>query len=370
MILYNDPHRHNQYYQQEIKKAVNDVLNSSHYILAHHVNCFETEFAQYLQVKHSIGVASGTDALHLSLLALDIGCRDEVIVPSHTAVATVAAIKLVGATPVFVDIDKTFCTLNPKQIHHAITKQTKAIIVVHLYGSPADMQALLNIAQQYQLELIEDCAQATGARYQGQAIGSLGTLGCFSFYPTKTLGGIGDGGAISCNNTELTNRIRSLRQYGWDSQHISHEIGLNSRLDELQAAILRVKLRHLDSDNQIRIQLAQNYTQAFTDLPIEVIQVQEGANPVYHLYVIIVQQRAALIEHLKKANIIAGIHYPIPVHKMPAYTTSLCHHSLSITEKMATQVLSLPLYVGLSHTEQTKVINSVRDFFSSFKPLK
>jgi dTDP-4-amino-4,6-dideoxygalactose transaminase len=243
-----------------IDQAIGRVLESGRYILGEQVELFEKEFADYLKVKHAFGVASGTDALYLALVAGGVGRGDEVITVSHTAVATIAAIELCGAKPVLVDIEPDFYTLNPTQLKKAITKKTKAIIPVHLYGHPADMKSILAIAQKHNLLVIEDCAQAHGAIYYDQRVGSMGDIACFSFYPTKNLGALGDGGLVATNNQKLAKKLKLLRQYGWAKRYVSHIPGQNSRLDELQAAILRVKLKKLDKDNQQRIELASIYT--------------------------------------------------------------------------------------------------------------
>jgi len=364
MIFCSYPYAQYQSHQLEIDEAIKNVLAGKTYILGQNVADFEIEFAQYLGVKHVIGVGSGTDALQIALLALDIGLGDEVIVPSHTAVATVAAIKLVAATPIFVDIEADYYTLNPQCVERAITSRTKAIIAVHLYGLPANMQAIMGIADQYGIKVIEDCAQATGASYKGKRVGGIGEIGCFSFYPTKNLGGLGDGGAIACQDADLATRIQQLRQYGWDNHRVSQEVGLNSRLDEIQAAILRVKLRHLEHDTQKRVNIAQGYNVALSELPLKCPKVREGTTHVYHLYVVATDKREDLSWFLKKSDVFAGIHYPVPVHKMPAYIDNLLQeYRLQVTEKTVTQILSLPIYPELSHSEQEQIISAIGQFF-------
>ena len=257
MILCSNPKAQYQAHKEEIDSAIQRVLDKGWYILGDETKAFESEFAAYIGVDHGIGVGSGTEALHIALAACGIGLGDEVITVSHTAVATVAAIELAGATPVLVDIDPDYYTLNPDKLESAISPRTKAIIPVHLYGQPADLTPILEIARQHGVLLIEDCAQAHGAMYGGRRIGAWGDIACFSFYPTKNLGALGDGGMVVTNDSALAERARLLREYGWAERYVSSIPGLNSRLDEVQAAVLSVKLRFLDADNEARALLAQ-----------------------------------------------------------------------------------------------------------------
>ena len=282
MILCSNPKAQYLEHQAEIDEAIAHVLEKGRYILGEEVLAFEEEFATYIGVDHGIGVGNCTDAIHLALRACGIGIGDEVITVSHTAVATVAAIELAGATPVLVDIEPDFYTIDPGQLQKAISPKTKAIIPVHLYGQSADLEAVLKIAKQHNLRVIEDCAQATGALYKNRRIGSFGDLACFSFYPTKNLGAIGDGGMIVCNESKLAKKVKCLREYGWDESRISQFAGVNSRLDELQAAVLRVKLPYLDEDNSKRRKLAKLYDQGLSGLLLPKIRAE--AIPVYHLY--------------------------------------------------------------------------------------
>ncbi|EKD77365.1 MAG: hypothetical protein ACD_42C00358G0001, partial [uncultured bacterium] len=291
MISFANPLAQYQSHQTEIDAAIHTVLNSGHYILGEQVAAFENEFARYLGLTNAVGVASGTDALVLALMALGVGRDDEVILPSMTATATANAVKQVGATPVFVDIEKNYYTIDPVLVEKAITEKTKAIIAVHLYGQPADMFSLLKIAKQYQVKLIEDCAQAVGAYYQKKPVGNFSDIACFSFFPTKNLGAMGDGGAIATNNNTLAERIRQLRQYGWDANRDSQFIGMNSRLDELQAAILRVKLRYLNKDIEKRNQIARHYDKLLKSFPFVLPAVRHEALHAYHLYVIQCEHR-------------------------------------------------------------------------------
>jgi dTDP-4-amino-4,6-dideoxygalactose transaminase len=286
-------------HKQEIDDAVNRVLESGWYILGDEVSTFEKEFAAYLGVGYCLGVGNGTEALHLALVACGIGPGDEVATVSHTAVATVAAIELAGATPVFVDIDPATFNMDPDLLKKGITSKTKAVIPVHLYGHPAPIDEILTIAKDHGLCVIEDCAQAHGAIYRDRRIGSFGDMACFSFYPTKNLGALGDGGAVVMNDSRLAEKVRLLREYGWAERYVSHTPGWNSRLDEVQAAILRVKLKHLDFDNSRRIKLAKLYGEGLFETNITLPVVQNGAVHVYHLYVIRVKERSSLQAYLR-----------------------------------------------------------------------
>jgi dTDP-4-amino-4,6-dideoxygalactose transaminase len=363
MILCSNPRAQFESYKSDIENAINQVLSGNQYILGENVGAFEREFADYVGVDHAIGVASGTDALCLALRALDVGPGTEVIAPSHTAVATVAAIGMAGAIPVLVDVEPGYYTLSPKAVELAVTDRTRAVIAVHLYGKPADMDAILEIARRHELKIIEDCAQAHGALYAGQRVGSIGAIGCFSFYPTKNLGALGDGGMVVTKSKALSSRVCRLAQYGWDENRISREAGWNSRLDEIQAAVLCVKLPHLDRDNERRCAVAQKYNEGLNGLPIALPEICDNENNVYHLYVIESDRRNDLVDYLKTRKIYAGIHYPVPVHKMPAYADCLpIGANLSQTEALADRVLSLPMYPELTENEQDEVISTIRGF--------
>jgi dTDP-4-amino-4,6-dideoxygalactose transaminase len=350
--------------QGEIDTAVSRVLSSGWYILGEEVRQFEEEFAAYLGVAYVVGVASGTDALLLALRALEIGAGDEVMTVSHTAVATIAAIELSGATPVFVDVEPQTYTLDPSLLEAALTPRTRAIVPVHLYGQPADMRPILEFARRHGLVVIEDCAQAHGATYNGQRIGTLGDAAAFSFYPTKNLGAIGDGGAVVTNRSDLAERLSLLRQYGWRERYVSEIAGYNSRLDELQAAILRVRLGHLNAQNQTRQQLAQQYFDSLCDLPLTLPQARENAKHVFHLFVVETEYRDALREHLQARGIATGIHYPVPVHLQPAYQRlGYQRSSLPVTEKLVGQILSLPLYPGMPKAHVAAISHALVEFF-------
>ena len=349
--------------KNEINDAVMRVFSRGRYILGQEVKAFETEFSTYIGVKHGIGVGSGTDALHLALIAGGIGPGDEVITVSHTAVATIAAIEQAGAIPVMVDIEPDFYTLDPNKIAMAITPRTKAIVPVHLYGLPVDLKPIMAIAGEYGLRVIEDCAQAHGAVYKGKRVGAFGDLACFSFYPTKNLGAMGDGGMIVTNHSDLARRANKLREYGWAERHISHFPGYNSRLDEIQAAILRIKLRYLDQDNAARIRIAQMYGERLSDSGLILPQGREDTCHVYHLYVVRSSRRDDLNRHLKDKGIDTMIHYAVPVHLQPAYQGRLRSvEPLLETEQAAGEILSLPIYPGLNQKDLLWVMDAVRAF--------
>jgi dTDP-4-amino-4,6-dideoxygalactose transaminase len=361
-ILAANPRAQYLSHQTEIDVAIAAVLDGNRYILGPQTQAFEKEFATYLDVQRAIGVGSGTEALHLALRACNIGNGDEVITVSHTAVATVSAIELAGATPVLVDIDPATYTIDPMKIGVAITPRTKAIIPVHLYGGLADLHPIVDLARRHGLKVIEDCAQAHGALYGKRRVGCWGDVACFSFYPTKNLGAIGDGGLVATNDSTIAENLNLLRQYGWRERYVSEVAGWNTRLDELQAAILRVKLRHLDEDNRKRRRLAAVYNELLFDVvttPIEVSQ----AEHVYHLYVIRYSRRDALMSFLRERGIGTAIHYPIPIHLQPAYRGRLGDKgSLPETEKAAREIVSLPMYPELSEEEVKTVAHAIREF--------
>lgn len=349
-------------HREEIDDAVRRVLGSGRYILGKETQAFEQEFAAYLGVKHAVGVGSGTDALHLALRACGIGPGDEVITTSHTAVATVAAIELAGATPVLVDIDPKTYTLDVSCLEAALSSRTKAVLPVHLYGHPAAMPAILEIARKHGLRVIEDCAQSHGAAINGIKTGAWGDIAAFSFYPTKNLGAFGDGGTIVTNDSSLREKTRLLREYGWSERYVSSVPGMNSRLDELQSAMLRVKLKHLDQDNQQRQVLAQQYLSMLAGSCLRLPMTAPGAFHSYHLFVVAHQQRNKLKEFLQARGIGCAIHYPVPVHLQPAYSERLRLQPLPNTEKAVRQVLSLPLYPELSPTDASRVTTTILDW--------
>ena len=345
----------------EIAVAMRRVADSGWYILGPEVEAFEREFAAYHGVAHAIGVASGTDAIELALRAADIGKGDEVISVAHTALATVAAIERAGATPVLVDIDPRTFTLDPKQVERAINSRTRAILPVHLYGQPADMHALKSIADERGLCLIEDCAQAHGAKYAGRLVGAIGHMGAFSFYPTKNMGAYGDGGAVITDDAELAGRLRRLRNYGQTSRYQHATRGINSRLDEMQAAILRVKLRHLEAHNERRREIAGLYNEHLRGVTTPFAA--DDRRHVYHLYVIRDSNRDGLMADLSGKGIGTLIHYPVPVHLQESHRDlGLGIGSLPETEAAAREILSLPLYIGLSDEAVLHVCAAINEF--------
>jgi dTDP-4-amino-4,6-dideoxygalactose transaminase len=348
--------------REEINAAIQGVLDRADFILGQDVNKLEEEFAAYCGVKFAIGVDSGLSALELSLLALGIGPGHEVIIPAHTFTATAAAATLAGATPVFVDVDPETWNLDPQRVEEAITPRTKAIIPVHLYGLPADMNMILGIADKYRLVVVEDACQAHGARYRGKCTGSLGNAAGFSFYPTKNLGGCGDGGMVTTNDENVGRTIRALRNCGQTSKNVHSLTPFNHRLDNLQAAILRVKLPYLDQWIESRRSWAALYKQLLPDTVMKPVE-PPGYRHVYHLYVIRSHNRDALQAHLKGHGIGTAIHYPNPVHLQPFYSNREDRQGqFPIAEKLSNEILSLPMYPELSEDQVDRVAASISDF--------
>lgn len=364
MILCSNPKAQYLSYKKEIDEAISRVLRTGWYILGDEVVKLEKEFADFIGVSFGVGTGSGTEALHLALSACGIGQGDEVITVSHTAVATVCAIELTGASPHFVDVEPQFYTIAPKKIKAAITPNTKAIIPVHIYGQPADMEPVLEVAKEHNLWVIEDCAQAHGALYKGKRVGSLGDIGCFSFYPTKNLGAIGDGGIMMTENEELAKKARLLREYGWAERYVSHFPGWNTRLDEIQAAILRVKLKYLDEDNLKRRQLADIYKSKLSQTSLTLPKVRNGVSHVFHLYVVQSKKRDRLLSFLREKNIGASIHFPVPIHLQPAYRHLKGRDAILETEKAAEHILTLPMYPELSASDISQIIQAIEEFES------
>ena len=348
----------------EMDSAIAKVLKKGSFILGEEVSAFEQEFAAYCGVSYAIGVASGTDALQLALLAGGIGTGDEVITTSHTATATVAAIEMTGAHPVLVDIDPAHYTLDPLKFVQAISTRTRAVIPVHLYGCPAEMESIMEFARRNNLLVVEDCAQAHGASVHGKKVGGWGDMAAFSFYPTKNLGAYGDGGAVVTNDSALAEKVRCLRQYGWKERYISSIKGMNSRLDELQAGILRVKLRHLDEWNDRRRERARCYRDFLLDTELVLPETPPNSEHVFHQFVVRHSRRDELRVYLKKRGIHTLVHYPVPVHLQPAYQNLRYREgSLPHTELAAREVLSLPMYPELSEPELGRVCQTIHDFF-------
>ena len=368
MIFCANPAAQFYSYQDEIEEAILKVLRSNQYILGPELNAFEKEFAGFINTKFAIGVANGTDALEIAIKSLDLKPEDEIITVSHTAVATVSAIYSAGAIPVLVDVDSKFYTLDESQLNEVLTPKTKAIIAVHLYGQSANLDLLLKFCEANNLYLIEDVSQAHGAKWEGKRLGSVGHISCFSCYPTKNLGAIGDAGIICTNNLMLAEKVKMLRQYGWKERYISQSQGRNSRLDEIQASVLRIKLKYLDSDNRKRQKIAERYSNSLPKEYLFLPETRDQAEHVYHLYVVRIKnnQRDALIEYLKLNNIQTGIHYPLPIHCQPAYLDRIRRSGvMQVTEEIAGQVLSLPIYPELTKEEVDKVILNIKSFFST-----
>lgn len=361
-----------QAHKDAIDEAIRRVLDGGVYILGGEVERFEQEFAAYCDVPYAIGVGSGTDALSLGLRALGVGSGDEVITVSHTALATVSAIIATGAIPVLIDVDAASYNIDVDLIEDAIGPRTKAIVVVHLYGRPTDLDSVLAIAKRHHLRLVEDCAQATGARYHGRRVGSIGDLGCFSFYPTKNLGAIGDGGMVTTSDDSLALRLKRLRQYGWDEFRKTDDVGINSRLDPLQAAILRAKLPCLDADNARRNEIARRYGDGLAGLPLSLPARSSSGDHVFHLYVVACSHRDALSEHLSKRGIGSAVHYPLPAHRHEGYATRVrvSGADLHVTDRVVSQVLSLPIFPELADADVDQVIAAIHDFFSASRPLE
>jgi dTDP-4-amino-4,6-dideoxygalactose transaminase len=367
-VLQSDPKANYLTHKREIDEAIRQTLDSGRYILGGQVSEFEREFAAYLGAKRCVGVANGTDALHLALRAAGVGAGDVVITVAHTAVATVAAVEMAGASPLLVDIDPATFTISPEAVEDAIRSyrdqphinRIRAILPVHLYGRPADMRAICDIARRYDLKVVEDCAQAHGAtihRMGGFKVGVFGDAAAFSFYPTKNLGALGDGGAVVTNDAEIAERVGLLREYGWRERYVSDVAGFNSRLDELQAAILRVKLKYLDEENARRRGIAQIYDDRLAPTSLRLPERPGGVESVYHQYVACCNERDGLREHLREQGVGTLVHYPVPVHLQPAYRNRVPVHrgALPATEQAARQVLSLPMHAQLSDAQVERV---------------
>lgn len=367
MIPQNNPLAGYLALKPEIDSAFQRVLQSGWYILGKESAAFEREFADYLGVGFVVGVANGTEAICLALQACGVGPGDRVITVSHTAVATVAAIEMCGALPLLTEVDPVTYTLDPSSLSTLMTQDVKAIVPVHLYGHPADMEPLLDFAGRNHLHVIEDCAQSHGAAIAGRKTGTWGKAGAFSFYPTKNLGCLGDGGAVSTNDPVIYERLLAARQYGWDQQRVSRTKGYNSRLDEIQAAVLRVKLRRLDENNRKRALIASLYTDSLKSLPLVLPAVMDEKSHVYHQYVIRLSDRMKrdrLLAFLKERSIQSLIHYPVPVHLQPfSFGGREKPVSLPKTESICETILSLPMFPELTSNEIENVCAVIHQFF-------
>ena len=351
--------------KEEMDAAVHRIMDTTSFIMGSEVTQFEEAFAEFCGTKYAIGVASGTAALHMSLAALDIGPGDEVVTVSHTFIATAEPIAVMGARPVFVDVDPIYFTMDPEKLEAAITPRTKAIIPVHLYGQCADMDPINAIAEKHGIPVIEDSAQAHGATYKGRATGQLGSTACFSFYPGKNLGGFGDGGAVATNDSALRDRIARLRNHGRRDKYVHDEVGYGERLDAMQAAILGVKLPHLAGWNAKRRQWAGRYIELLKDVPeITLPTIRPDGTPVFHLFVIQTEARDELLAYLKDNKVMAGIHYPMPLHLQPAFSyLDYSNGDFPVTEKLSETIVSLPLFAELTDDDVVRVADTVREFF-------
>ncbi len=363
MIPVADPGAQYRAHKEQIDSAISRVTSGGWYILGKEVEAFEKEFADFVSVPLCTSVANGTDALMLALRAVGIGYGDEVITVSHSAVATVAAIELTGAIPVFADIDPLTRCMNPSSIEGLISGKTKAIVPVHIFGHPADMGRIMSIADLHGLKVIEDCAQAHGASINNKKVGTLGHAAAFSFYPTKNLGAIGDGGAVVTKDSETHDRLLRLRQYGWKERYISEEPGCNSRLDELQAAILRVKLPYLSFDNSKRREIAKQYSEALQNSNIKIPFTAHDTQHAMHLYVLEVEERDTFEAYMKSRGIATARHYPLPIHAQPAYKGRIQGaDKLPVTEMLYKRMVTLPLYPELGQDQVKRICLALKEW--------
>ena len=350
--------------EREVNEAIREVLLSADFVLGAAVRDLETQLAKYCECRHGVGVASGTDALRLAMAALDVGPGDEVITSPFTFIATANTISHCGAKPVFVDIDPQTFNLSAAAVEEAITERTKAIVPVHLYGQAADLEPILALARKKALSVIEDCAQAIGARYQGRAVGSFGDAGCLSFYPSKNLGAYGDGGMVLTNDSSLAEKVDVLRRQGSRKKYQADILGFNSRLDTIQAAVLAVKLKYLDRWNEQRNRAAGRYKELLQGLPVELPFEAKNRSHVYHQYTIRTAHRDQLALHLKQRGIGTMVYYPIPIHQQKIYASAGGVPSLPNAEAAASDVLSLPIYPEITDEQLAAVSGAMRDFFN------
>jgi dTDP-4-amino-4,6-dideoxygalactose transaminase len=369
MIYINDTRAQYETLKDDLLRVTEEVMEKSYFILGENVVAFEREFAEYCGVKYAVGVGNGTEAIHLACRALGIGVGDEVVTATHTATFSSLGISQTGAIPTFADIDAGTGNIDPDKIEAAITPRTKAIMPIHLYGQMADMDPIMAIGRKHNIPVIEDAAQAHGATYKGEKSGAIGLLGCFSFYPTKNLGAYGDGGAITTNDPDLYEVLRELRNGGQRERYNHVRLGVCSRLDELQAAILRVKLPHLDGWNRARRENAYRYNRMIEGLgiPARALEIRDYGDTAMHLYIIRVaaRDRDPLIKHLERAGIAAMIHYPIPVHLEPAYKfLGIGEGAYPESEAMANEIITLPMYAELTMEQARRVVNAVASYYA------
>ena len=363
MIFFANPKSEYIYLKKKIDTKIKKVLNSNSYILGKEVENFEKNFSKYIGLNFSVGVSNGTDAIILALQAINIKKGDEIITTSHTAFATIAAIVDVGAIPVFIDIKEDDFTIDTSKIEKKITKKTKAIIAVHIYGNPVDIKEIIRIKKKFKITLIEDCAQAHGAEYNKKKVGTFGDLATFSFYPTKNLSTFGDGGMVSTNNSKMYKKIKLLREYGWTRKNFSTQMGSNKRLDEFHAGILNVKLTYLNQFNNKRILIANKYLKSIKSKKLILPKLNSIKKHVFHLFVIRVKdnQRSKFLNHLKKHNIYAGIHYPLPNHRQIPFK-KYSKTKLHVTDKISSEIVSIPNYPLLKKNEIDEIINVINRF--------
>lgn len=360
MIPVSSPLAQTIRHSKRIQESVDRVLASGVYVLGPEVEALEREFAQFIGVSDCVAVGNATDALALSLLALDVGPGDEVITVSMTASATVSAIKMVGALPVLIDVEPTTLTMDPDILRSAISSKTRAVIPVHLYGHPAEMNSIRETCDAFGVPLLEDCSQAHGASIGGCRVGSLGKIGVFSCYPTKNLGALGDAALITTASADLAARLRRLRQYGWEHRNFSLEPGMNSRLDEVQAAILRVKLEHLDADNERRNAIAREYLGALWDLGAETPVIRQGFSHAFHLFVIRDRDRRRLQRRLARSNVGTSVHYPYAIHEQPGFVDCVqVKGPLGVTESATKSVFSLPMFPEISDDDVKTIVRAL-----------
>ena len=346
--------------KKKILEKFSSILESGNYINSNEVKKFEFDFSKYVGLRYAASVGNATDALYLSLKALDVKAGENVITVSHTATATITAIMRTGANPNLIDIDESDYNMDLSSIDKKINSKTKAIIVVHLYGQSCNMQKLVTISKKYNIPIIEDCSQSAGSFFRNKRLGSFGLLSCFSFFPTKNLSTLGDGGCVLSNNYKLINKIKSLREYGWDKDRNSLFTGINSRLDEIHAAILNIKLKDLDLENRHRREIAMIYNQKLDKKKIILPLENQFSFHVYHHYVIRVKKRDKFLRYMKKNGYNLGIHYRLPVHNQKILSNA--NFKLPITEKISKEIVSLPIYYGLDMTSQNKIIKAINSF--------
>lgn len=364
MIPFNNLPLHHRSLEKSYADALKRIVATGSFIHGAEVSSFESRFAHMIKTKFCIGVSNGTDALTVALKALGIGPGDEVIVPAFTFISTAFAVIAAGARPVFVDIESATLTIDPEKIRGAVTRKTKAVIPVHLYGTPADMTAIMHIAKTHRFAVIEDAAQAHGSLYKQKPAGSLGDIGCFSFYPSKNIGALGDAGAVTTNSPKLAARLRNLINLGASKKYIHTAIGANNRLDTLQAAFLSIQLKHLDSWNGKRRRLSDLYTKLLSDVPIALPVQRRGCISNMHLYVIRTKKRDALKRYLTSHGIETGIHYPKALHEQPALKyLGVRHGQFPESERASREVLSIPMYPELPQNHVRTVARAIRSFF-------